>query len=166
MSVFELKGERKRFNHFIRAIKWCISVLLILFLPYFFSAYVGYFIEQVTLNKIGGLEILFNIIESDLLNRRFIFIPISLASASYIDYLFEEKLKRKEALIHISFFVILLMVMGLFICVYIAKDIIDNSSILGLDLVNTGFMTRIYFYLSLVYAIGVKYVIISYRSGS
>jgi len=152
---------------FFKAISWCICICVTIFFPYLFAAYVGNFITQVTgsgVNEVGEWDIFKSLITEDLLNKRFIFIPISIASAAYIGYLFESSVKLVETMVHLGFVLLLLMVSGQFICVYITMDVVDNGQVLTIHESNIQSVFRLYFIFSMLYAIAVKYLLIISRS--
>lgn len=158
------KDIRKRYKYYWKSLKWCSFVLVVLFLPYLFSIYVTQIIS------FGGIEpecsvaeLFIEMITNDMIQGKFLFIPISLASASYIDYFYTDGLSWKESIITLGLALLTLLVVGLFTCVFIVNSANENNIDLRLNINVIESVTRIYFIFSVIYAIGVKATIFDFR---
>jgi len=150
---------------FKSSVIWCFLVVLILLLPYLFSALITIIIDV----DLSSETTLFNEFESLLINGvetgSFLFIPISLISAPYLDYNFERKLNTWEAIVHISYFLFLISVIIFFSCVYLYNKIAlsENLNNTGIVKENIYSWVRILSGMSLCYAISLKYMVLSFR---
>lgn len=160
MGLF--KNVDKRTSLYGKAILWCAVVLTILLLPYLFSAYIDYMTHTQSEELDGFFGSLFKSISNSIEKGSFLFIPIGLSSASYIDYVFQKGLKVKEAFIHIVFFILLIVILGMYVCIDLTKAI-NCPELFKLEIDNVHSIVKLHFILSFLYSWGVKTLIFNYR---
>lgn len=160
-----LKPVLNRSTYYGRAFKWCVVVVALLMLPYLFSTYIDYITVTIQESKDGFIGSFIRRIKLDINNGKFLFIPIGLASASYIDFIFQKGLIAKEALIHVCFFTLLIIILGMFTCIDL-MNAIDKEEMFNLEHDNVHSIITIHLGASFMYSWGVKSLIFNYRANN
>lgn len=151
-----------RLSYYFKSLVWSFIVLVILFLPYLCSSFVDYLTSVECEELMSFFEEFMVRVRNGVNNGGFLFIPISLASGSYIDYLFERKLKKSEYIVHTGFYGLLLLVVGTYVCIDLFNQIAKPSFFsLKRDVVDS--FVVIVFVFSFTYALGVKALVINFR---
>ena len=163
ISQDRINTARFRSSFYITSIKWVLAVLLVLLLPYAFSAFINLIALTDNSESVNFFHIFWNKITSGIKSGTFLFIPISLTSAAYIDYLFCRGLNVSRFWIHGTFFIILLFILAMFTCIDINNEFGSNSPLsLHHDIIND-ILTYVSF-VSIFYALGTKAFVIAFRN--
>lgn len=160
-----IKPVNNRGSLYRRALGWSLVVLIILLLPYIFST----FIDYITHTKDESVDGFFGSFKNRVLlginNGSFLFISIGLSSASYIDYVFQKGLNANESMIHVTFFALLIVILGMFTCIDL-MNVIGENKVFKMEIDNVQDIVFYHFVFSFVYSVAVKALIFNYREAN
>ena len=87
-------------RHYFDAIKWCLAVLVLLFLPIICASLFDGFLDVSIKEQEYFRGLFYNHLVGYIKNGSFILVIIGLSGAAYIDYFFEFKFNRWETGVH------------------------------------------------------------------
>jgi len=154
-------------RHYFDAIKWCLAVLVLLFLPIICASLFDGFLDVSIKEQEYFRGLFYNHLVGYIKNGSFILVIIGLSGAAYIDYFFEFKFNRWETGVHFWFWSIIAVSLIIYTVIYLFElgDQIEIDGVMyHLDEEYVNFWSWILFASAFVYSLFVKSTLLEYRS--